>query len=103
MHASEGMSVPCDRRKSSTNRSIRADCRPCVAHWTASGRGDRLVDQLSVHVGEAMVASARAEGEAAVVDAEQMEHRRVQIVDLVRLVYFDLTRMKPKTKLYAFM
>lgn len=31
---------------------------------------DRALDQLSVHIGEAMVASARAEGEAAVVDAK---------------------------------
>jgi len=39
-------------------------------------------DQVAVDVRQPMVAALIAEGQAAVVDAEQMQHRRVQVVDV---------------------
>ena len=39
-------------------------------------------DDLAVHVGQPHVAAAEAVGQPLVVDAQQMQHRGVQVVDL---------------------
>ncbi len=39
-------------------------------------------NHLAVHVGQPHVAAAEAVGQSLVVDAQQMQHRRVQVVDL---------------------
>ena len=41
-----------------------------------------LPDHLAVHVGQAHVAAAEAVGQPLVVDAQQVQHRGVQVVDL---------------------
>src|SRR5262249_57149621 len=46
-----------------------------------------LFNDLAVDVGEAVVAALEAEGEALVVYAEQMQHRRVQIVDVNAILH----------------
>ena len=40
------------------------------------------MNDVAVHVGQAHVAAAEAEGQPRVVDAEQVQHRGVQVVDL---------------------
>ncbi len=44
------------------------------------GSREDFVNHLSVHVGEAHGAAAEAEGGAAVVETEEVEHRGVQVV-----------------------
>ena len=41
-----------------------------------------LLHHIAVHVGEAEVAAGVAVGEAFVVEAEEVEHRRVEVVDV---------------------
>src|SRR5580698_2064837 len=48
----------------------------------ARALGNDLVCHLAVHVGQSHVARAEAEGEFFVVQAEQVEHRRVEVVHL---------------------
>src|SRR3954466_15242797 len=50
------------------------------------GSGDDVVDYGTGHVGEAEIAAAVAIGQLRVIDAEQVENRRVEIVDVHRLV-----------------
>ena len=43
---------------------------------------DDFVDDFSMHIGQAHVSSAPAEGEAFMVDAQQVQHRGVKVVHL---------------------
>src|SRR5262245_22224869 len=51
-----------------------------------NGSSQYAPDYFAVHVGEAHVAAAEAQGEAGVVHAEEVQHGGVQIVDLDFLV-----------------
>ena len=54
-----------------------AGSQPCQ-----TGSGEDAVHHLAVHVGEAHVAAAEAVGQPLVVDAQQVQHRGVQVVDV---------------------
>src|SRR5439155_3547235 len=51
--------------------------------------GQDALDHLAVHVGQAHIAAAEAEGELLVIDAEQAEHGGMQVVNL-HLVVDDI-------------
>src|SRR6266496_6361986 len=56
------------------------------------GSGDEFADHMPMNVGEAEIAAGVAEGQLFVVEAEQPQHRRVQIVH----VHFVFHRAKAK-------
>jgi hypothetical protein len=47
--------------------------------------GEHTGDHLAVDVSQALVSVAEAIGQALVLDAEEVEHRRVQVVNLALL------------------
>lgn len=50
---------------------------------------------MAVHVGEAVAAALEAVGELLVVDAEEMQDRRVQVVDVHRVAPVGGKRSEP--------
>src|SRR4051812_24196142 len=59
-----------------------AALRSAPAWWGCFGSGEDAVDQLAVDVREAHVAAAPAVGGLLVVQAQQVEHGGVEVVDL---------------------
>src|SRR3954462_4707420 len=66
--------------------SDRAGWPDALAERSMRGSGDDVVDHGTGHVGEAEIAAAVAIGQLRVIDAEQVEDRRVEIVNVHRLV-----------------
>ena len=52
-----------------------------------------LFDDVTVYVGEAHVAAAKAEGESLVVHAHQMQHGGVQVVDFGAILDHAVTEI----------
>ena len=57
---------------------------PELALWARDGQvlGQHVLDDVSVHVGQAEVATLESVREALVVDAEQVQDRRLKVVDV---------------------
>src|SRR5438552_84200 len=47
-----------------------------------TGLREQLLDDVAVHVGETKITAGMAEGQLRVVEAEKLEQRRVQVVDV---------------------
>ena len=84
MSPSERASSTGQRRFGSSDGTHRdADCKPCQAGKpdVPISRQDRLFDR-AVHVGQTMVPPLVLEGQLCVVDAQAMEDRGVQVMDV---------------------
>ncbi len=78
-------SAPAGARWPTRPGSARSD-----GQFDVVGRsGEQSLDDLAVHVGQPEVAALEAIGQPGVVEAQQMQQRRVQVVD-VNLVLDDL-------------
>ena len=56
--------------------------------------GQKILHDVAVHVGEAEIAAGVAEGELLVIEAQQVQDRRVQVMD----VHLVLDRARSRTR-----
>ena len=61
-------------------------CDPSWSLQRSGGSGQDRLDDLAVNVGQAEVAALEAVGQPCVIDAQEMQDRGVEVVDLDRVL-----------------
>ena len=73
----------------SGSRSIHSQARGTQLQRS----GQQLGDDLALHIGQPKIAALKAEGQPLVIQPEQMEKRRVQVVNVNAVFYWVKTEL----------